>query len=94
MQEEFPKAPKIVIGYSLGANVTTHYLAEVESPSPFIGGAGVCNPYDLNIVNQERMKSYPGKLYSSVLVKGLKGFLQRNYKGYYYYYYCFYFFIF
>jgi predicted alpha/beta-fold hydrolase len=81
LRVKFPRAPKIVVGFSLGANVTSHYLAEVKpADNPFLGGVGVCNPYDLHLINSERMSKFPGNVYSQFLVEGLKGFLRRNYK--------------
>lgn len=43
IHERYPNAPKILVGFSAGANLATHIAAESENP--FIGFISVSNPY-------------------------------------------------
>lgn len=56
---EYPKAPKIALGFSQGSNVLVHYLGiHAKDPPPFTAGISVSNAYDLGeIAGHERVHS-------------------------------------
>jgi predicted alpha/beta-fold hydrolase len=76
LQRRFPRALKIIVGFSLGANVMTCYLGR-HATHPFDGAMSICNPFDLSRTH-ERMVVMPGLLYSRVLNEGLKALLRRH----------------
>jgi predicted alpha/beta-fold hydrolase len=76
-RRQFPAAPLFLVGFSMGGNIATKMLSEAGAKSPFLAACVVCNPFDLNKIT-DRMLVYPGLIYSQLLVRGLKRFLERN----------------
>jgi predicted alpha/beta-fold hydrolase len=74
---QHPRAPLFLVGFSMGGNIATKMLSEAGAKSPFLAACVVCNPFDLNKIT-DRMLVYPGLIYSQLLVRGLKRFLERN----------------
>lgn len=73
----FPRAPLILVGFSMGGNIATKMLFEAGHKTPFLAAASICNPFDLNRIT-DRMLKFPGIVYSRALVGGLRDFLKRN----------------
>ncbi|KAJ2005953.1 hypothetical protein GGI04_002050 [Coemansia thaxteri] len=48
ISQQFPNAPLIGAGFSLGANLLTRYLGEQGSDSPLTAAISVCNPFDMS----------------------------------------------
>lgn len=70
LSQRFPRHPKFVIGYSLGGNVLTKYLAETPD-NPYQAACVICAPLDLASCSQ-RINSGFSKIYQKYLVDMLK----------------------
>ncbi|KAF8959066.1 AB-hydrolase YheT [Flammula alnicola] len=72
--QQFPKAPLLGLGFSLGSNVITRYLGEEGSQSRMHAGCVLACPWDLKANNNGLLTSFTGKhIYS----KGMGGNLLR-----------------
>jgi len=74
LSANFPKAPLLGIGFSLGANVLTRYLAEEGENSRLNSGCVLGCPWDLKKNNEVLVASVIG---NSVYAKGMGGNLQN-----------------
>jgi len=70
LSAQYPQSPKLAIGYSLGGNVLTRYLAS-EPNNPYKAASIVCAPLDLASCSK-RIGSGVSKIYQKYLVDMLK----------------------
>jgi predicted alpha/beta-fold hydrolase len=47
IRKTYPKAPMVLVGFSVGSNAVVKYLGENNKTNPFIGGISICNGFDL-----------------------------------------------
>jgi len=66
----YPNAPLLAVGFSLGGNVLTKYLATQEQ-SPYVGACVICAPLDLSSCSQRISRGF-SKVYQKYLVDMLK----------------------
>ncbi|TFK76467.1 AB-hydrolase YheT [Pluteus cervinus] len=74
LEHRYPSAPLLGLGYSLGANVLTRYIAEEGENSRLISGCALACPWDLEENNHSLLNSFLG---TQVYQKGMGGNLQR-----------------
>ncbi|KAF8894594.1 AB-hydrolase YheT [Infundibulicybe gibba] len=78
----YPKAPMVGLGFSLGANVITRYLAEEGDQSRLLGGCALACPWDLDKNNIGLLSSFLGKhVYSKGMGGNLLNLLKRHSKA-------------
>lgn len=75
----YPKAPLIGMGFSLGANVVTRYLAEEGEQSLLIGGIVLACPWDL-LDNSKHLHAgfLSNHVYSKAMAKNLINVFRRH----------------
>ncbi|KAH8826845.1 AB-hydrolase YheT [Flagelloscypha sp. PMI_526] len=82
IQNRFPKAPLMGIGFSLGANIMSRYVAEEGTASRLRSGCAVGCPWNLSANNQGLKSSWIGNnLYSKAMGKNLQKLAKRHYKS-------------
>jgi len=79
VEERFPSAPIIAIGYSMGANVLVKWLGEQKKqvPAKLIGCMSISNPYNMEKLYQN-FDSISGRLIEKFYIKGVKNLMQMN----------------
>lgn len=70
LQNLYPQAPKAAIGFSLGGNVLTRYLAE-QQENPYLAATVICAPLDLTSCSRHIAKG-SSRIYQKYLVDMLK----------------------
>lgn len=70
LKSAYTKAPLMAVGFSLGGNVLTRYLATADS-APYLAASVVCAPLDLSSCSQ-RIGKGVSKVYQKYLVDMLK----------------------
>ncbi|KAI0695893.1 AB-hydrolase YheT [Cytidiella melzeri] len=75
----YPTAPLLGVGFSLGANVLTRYLAQEGESSRLMSGCAIACPWDL-LANSLRLRNswWRRHIYSKALGGNLKGLLKLN----------------
>ncbi|KAJ7774649.1 Alpha/Beta hydrolase protein [Mycena maculata] len=77
----YPRAPLLGLGFSLGANVLTRYLAEEGEESRLSSGCALACPWDLAKNNDGLRNSFIGRIYSKAMATNLKNLVERNLEG-------------
>ncbi|KAF5781760.1 putative alcohol O-acetyltransferase [Helianthus annuus] len=65
-----PEAPLFAIGTSLGANILVKYLG--EDNAPLVGGASICNPWDILMGDRFFGRGLMQRFYNIILANALK----------------------
>ncbi|KAF7304864.1 AB hydrolase-1 domain-containing protein [Mycena kentingensis (nom. inval.)] len=81
ISNRYPRAPLLGIGFSLGANVLTRYLAEEGEQSRLSSGCALACPWDLAKNNDGLRFSFLGRFYSRAMAANLTNLLRRNLGG-------------
>ncbi|KAJ7063282.1 Alpha/Beta hydrolase protein [Mycena amicta] len=74
----YPRAPLLGLGFSLGANVLTRYLAEEGEHSRLASGCTLACPWDLAKNNYVLRYSFLGRFYSRAMGTNLIKLVQRH----------------
>ncbi|KAJ7219250.1 Alpha/Beta hydrolase protein [Mycena pura] len=74
----YPRAPLIGLGFSLGANVLTRYLAEEGEQSRLSAGCALACPWDLAKNNDVLRYSFLGRFYSRAMATNLINIVRTN----------------
>ncbi|KAJ7109353.1 AB-hydrolase YheT [Mycena epipterygia] len=77
----YPRAPLLGLGFSLGANVLTRYLAEEGEQSRLSSGCALACPWDLAKNNDVLRNSFLGRFYSKAMATNLINLVRRNLDG-------------
>jgi len=78
---QYPKAPLLALGFSLGSNVITRYLGEEKENARLHAACALACPWDLEDNNDRLLSSYFGKhIYSKGMGGNLLNVLKRHYK--------------
>eukprot|EP00210_Caulerpa_lentillifera_P007681 g7332.t1 len=72
LKTEYPDSPLCVMGWSLGANILVNYLAEEGPDSPFLAAASLCNPFDLEICDQNLKQGAVHQAYDQHLASNMQ----------------------
>jgi predicted alpha/beta-fold hydrolase len=73
LRKTFPNRPLYGIGFSLGANIITNYIAEEGENCEFKAAVACSNPWNLEISHQDLKRSWIGdNVYSKVMGQNLK----------------------
>ena len=75
--EKYPNRRFIGIGFSLGANILTNFLAR-DTPSKISVAISVSNPWVLNASNDNLESYWLGRLYSKKMAQGLQKLFKRH----------------
>lgn len=79
LTELFPNRPLYAIGFSLGANILTNYVAEAGERCVLKAAVACSNPWNLEIANVALQRSWIGKeVYSKVMGGNLKKLYERH----------------
>ncbi|KAI0637069.1 AB-hydrolase YheT [Trametes polyzona] len=75
----YPRAPLIGVGFSLGANVLTRYLAEEGEKSRLVAGCALACPWDL-VASSDHLQNhfFHRHVYSSGMAQNLKKVIARH----------------
>ncbi|KAJ3543367.1 hypothetical protein NM688_g5859 [Phlebia brevispora] len=75
----YPEAPLLGVGFSLGANILTRYLAQEGEQSRLAAGCALGCPWDL-LANSKRLKAswFHRQVYSKGMGANLKALAQRH----------------
>jgi len=80
--QTYPKAPLLGLGFSLGANVLTRYLAEEGDRSRLVSFCALACPWDLEQNNRGLLSTFSGKhVYSKGMGGNLQNLLKRHAKS-------------
>ncbi|KAF9005631.1 AB-hydrolase YheT [Cyathus striatus] len=80
---KFPKAPLLGLGFSLGSNVITRYLAEEGEQTRLLSACTLACPWDLERNNDGLLRSFLGKhIYSKGMGSNLLNLLKRHAKAF------------
>ncbi|KAL7082361.1 hypothetical protein ACP275_14G093800 [Erythranthe tilingii] len=71
---QFPQAPLLAVGTSIGANILVKYLAEDGINTPITGAAAICSPWDLLICDRFMNRRLVQKFYNKAIAIGLKDY--------------------
>jgi len=77
----YPDAPLLGLGYSLGANVMTRYIAEEGEQSRLVAGCVLGCPWDLAKNNDALNSGFIGRFYSQGMGSNLLRLLKRHAKS-------------
>jgi len=80
LHQQFPNAPLLLAGFSLGANVVSRYVCEEKGHAPIVGALAVNNPFDLqaSTVDMEQRQGAVGRYFSGNMAKGLIRYTKKN----------------
>ncbi|KAK7014882.1 AB hydrolase-1 domain-containing protein [Favolaschia claudopus] len=81
ISQRYPRAPLLGLGFSLGANVLTRYLAEEGEKSRLVSGCALACPWDLAKNNDRLRYSFTGRFYSKAMATNLINLVRRNLDG-------------
>ncbi|KAI0748022.1 AB-hydrolase YheT [Daedaleopsis nitida] len=75
----YPGAPLIGLGFSLGANVLTRYMAQEGMNCRFVAGCALASPWDL-VASSQRMEGrfFHRRVYSRGMAQNLKNLVARH----------------
>ncbi|KAJ7097949.1 AB-hydrolase YheT [Mycena belliarum] len=77
----YPRAPLLGLGFSLGANVLTRYLAQEGVQSRLSSGCALGCPWALSRNNESLRNSFIGRIYSKAMATNLINLVRRNLDG-------------
>ncbi|PCH38245.1 AB-hydrolase YheT [Wolfiporia cocos MD-104 SS10] len=79
ISRRYPKAPLLGIGFSLGANVLTRYLAEEGQQCRLVAGCAVACPWDL-VKNAQRLEDdwLHREIYAKAMASNLQKLMGRH----------------
>ncbi|KAJ7709929.1 Alpha/Beta hydrolase protein [Mycena rosella] len=77
----FPRAPLLGLGFSLGANVLTRYLAQEGEQSRLSSGCALACPWDLAKNNDGLRNSFIGRFYSKAMATNLINLVRRHFEA-------------
>lgn len=72
-----PASPLLAAGYSLGANILVHYLAEEGEACRIAAAVSMCNPFDL-VLSDANFQTGFNRVYDWNLAASLRGIFQRH----------------
>ncbi|KXZ51358.1 hypothetical protein GPECTOR_13g846 [Gonium pectorale] len=73
----FPSAPKLLVGFSAGANVVVKYLGlQGNKENPFVAAVSVCNGHELVPLTKEFLKR---PVANTLMAQALQGLLKSKY---------------
>ena len=80
LHARYPRAPLLLAGFSLGANVACRYVCEERGRTPVAAVLAVNCPFDLHasIVNLETRQGAVGRYFSANMAKGLARYTRKN----------------
>ncbi|KAL6825331.1 Alpha/Beta hydrolase protein [Trichoderma camerunense] len=79
LQQKFPNRPLFALGFSMGANMLVHYLAEEGQKCPIRAAAICSNPWNLEVLSHHLQSSFfMREVYSRGLTASLKKFLNTH----------------
>ncbi|KAJ7449786.1 Alpha/Beta hydrolase protein, partial [Mycena latifolia] len=78
ISQKFPRALLLGLGFSLGANVLTRYLAQEGEQSRLSSGCALACPWDLAKNNDGLRNSFMGRFYSKAMATNLINLVRRN----------------
>jgi len=80
LHERFPKAPLMLAGFSLGANLVSRYVCEEKGHAPIVAALAVNNPFDLqgSTIDMEQRQGFFGRYFSANIAKGLIRYTKKN----------------
>ncbi|CAK5277425.1 unnamed protein product [Mycena citricolor] len=77
----YPRAPLLGLGFSLGANVLTRYLAEEGENSRLVSGCVLACPWDLSMNNEGLKRNMIGRVYSRAMATNLINIVKKHEKS-------------
>ncbi|KAJ5947143.1 hydrolase [Penicillium verhagenii] len=79
LKDKFPNRPLFGIGFSIGANVLTHYLGEEGRDCALKAAIMVSNPWKLEVASHALRQSWIGKeIYSKILGRNMRDIVERH----------------
>lgn len=80
LHARYPRAPLLLAGFSLGANVACRYVCEERGRTPVAAVLAVNCPFDLHasVVNLETRQGAVGRYISANMAKGLVRYTRKN----------------
>ncbi|XP_047312296.1 embryogenesis-associated protein EMB8-like isoform X2 [Impatiens glandulifera] len=78
LHREHPRAPLLIIGTSIGANILVKFLGEDGENIPIGGAVAICSPWDLLIGDRFISRRLVQKLYDRALAIGLQGYAKMH----------------
>ncbi|KAG1328039.1 embryogenesis-associated protein EMB8 [Cocos nucifera] len=78
LHREYPKAPLLAVGTSIGANILVKYLGEDGENTPIAGAASICSPWDLVVCDRFITRKLVQRFYDRALTTGLKGYARLH----------------
>ncbi|THV06770.1 AB-hydrolase YheT [Dendrothele bispora CBS 962.96] len=81
ISHKYPNAPLLGLGFSLGANIMTRYIAEEGEKSRLCAGCTLACPWDLDANDRLMTSSWTGqKIYGPALGGNLVALIKRHHK--------------
>ncbi|KAJ2822217.1 hypothetical protein FBU31_004656 [Coemansia sp. 'formosensis'] len=81
LNNDYPQAPLVGIGFAMGANLLTRYLGEQGDISPLTAGVAICCPFDMcalaSVVHSET--PFNDQVFHPTLTLAFKRMIRRNY---------------
>ncbi|KAI5849559.1 Alpha/Beta hydrolase protein [Morchella snyderi] len=78
LREAFPNRPLYVVGFSLGANILTNYLAEEGDKCVFKAAVVCSNPWNLELCCKNLHRTCLGQMYSRAMGDNLKRLFEQH----------------
>ncbi|KAH8810971.1 Alpha/Beta hydrolase protein [Xylogone sp. PMI_703] len=79
IRKTFPKRPLFGLGFSMGANILTHYLAEEGAACPLNAAVVVSNPWNLvELRNHLESSIFMRQVYSRGITSALRKYMYRH----------------
>ncbi|KAF0919322.1 hypothetical protein E2562_029172 [Oryza meyeriana var. granulata] len=78
LDHEYPNAPMLCVGTSIGANILVKYLGEEGENTPVAGAASICSPWDLVVCDRFITRKLVQRFYDKALAFGLKGYAKLH----------------
>ncbi|KAL7934769.1 Alpha/Beta hydrolase protein [Trichoderma chlorosporum] len=79
LQQKFPNRSLFALGFSMGANILIHYLAEEGKGCPIRAAAICSNPWNLEVLSHHLQSSFlMREIYSRGLTLSLKKYLETH----------------
>ncbi|WCJ44112.1 alpha/beta-Hydrolases superfamily protein [Euphorbia peplus] len=78
LHHEYPNAPLLAVGTSIGANILVKYLGEEGERTHVAGAVAICSPWDLLIGDRFICRTLLQKLYDRALTIGLQGYAKLH----------------